>query len=57
MSAIGAVSSVMTQALMLKPPSGSLLPQPPGVKDDPDGDGSAVAPPALSTGKLVNISA
>jgi hypothetical protein len=53
MSAIGAVSSVMTQAAMMKPPASPPPGPPPGVKSDSDSDGNA----ASSGGKLVNISA
>ena len=58
MSAIGAVSDVMPPALMVKPSSGSKLPQPPpGVTGALDTEGSAAPLTVSSTGKLVNISA
>jgi hypothetical protein len=62
MSAISAVSSVMTQALTMKPPVGSLPSTPsPYVAAAPnkDGDTDAAMSPlsALSSGKLLNISA
>jgi hypothetical protein len=62
MSAISAVSSVMTQAVMMKPPIGSLPTTPAaGVTGLPgkDGDTDAAVSPlsALSSGKLFDISA
>jgi hypothetical protein len=53
MSAIGAMSSVMTQAAMTKAPPGPPQGPPPGVKGNSDSD----AGNAGSGGKLVNISA
>jgi hypothetical protein len=55
MSAIGAVSSVMTQAAMTKAPPGQPPGPSPSVKGDSDGDHDGSR--AGSGGKLVNISA
>ena len=56
MSAIGAVSSGMTQAMMMKPPPGPPPAPPPAVKGgaDSDGDHDGSSSP---NGKVVNISA
>ena len=63
MSAISAVSSVMTQAMMFRPPPGQPAPPAPpsGVKGGTDSDGdhdeSGAASNASPNGKLVNLSA
>jgi hypothetical protein len=62
MSAISAVGSVMTQAMMFRPPAGPPPPAPPsgvtgGTDSDGDHDESGVASNASPNGKLVNISA
>ncbi|MEA2738291.1 MAG: hypothetical protein QOH05_1598 [Acetobacteraceae bacterium] len=60
MSSISAVSSVMTQAMMMKPPLSAATP-PPGVPKGADSDGdsdmSGSAPSSSFSGKLINISA
>jgi hypothetical protein len=59
MSVISAVNSVMTQAMMFRPPPGSPPAPPSGVRGtDSDGhhDQSGSASSASSNGKLVNIS-
>ena len=59
MSTIGALSSVMTQAMKMKPPQGP----PPGAQfaardgSDNDGDSASPAPTAGSGGKRLDITA
>jgi hypothetical protein len=61
MSAISGVSSVMTQAMMFRPPPGPPPAPPSGAKGATDTDGdhdeSGAASSASPNGKLVNISA
>jgi hypothetical protein len=60
MSAISAVSSVMTQVMMLRLPSGPPPPPPPATTGGTDGDGDsdadATASDAPSSGRLLDIS-
>jgi hypothetical protein len=59
MSTIGALSSVMTQAMQMKPPQGPLPGAQFAARDGSgnDGDGAGTPPAAGSSGKRLDITA
>ncbi len=61
MSAISAVSSVMTQSILMRPPPGPPPPTPPSTAgnstSDSDNDSDGMAPSTSSNGRVLDISA
>lgn len=61
MSTISAVSSIMSQTMMLRPPPGLPPPPPPATTgtstSDGDNDSDGFAPSSSQTGRLLDVSA